>query len=318
MAMLVFFGVLALSALAIHKLLGPTVPKKDAVRRLQIIATSSTDESPVVLTASQGTSQGIAARVEALVRGFGFAKKLDRLLVHAGSTTTVGVIVSTSLALGLVTAFAAQLAVDFLPVTIAAGLAGGFARVLLLHVQKARRVKKFDAELVNSIELLTRALRAGHSVNSAIEIVAEQAAEPLGSEFAAVSQQQRFGMVFRTSMIELTERMPSKDLHFLVTAILVQKETGGDLTEILDRTARTIRERMRIAGEVRTKTAQGRFTGTILALLPVFMLILINILSPKYSTVLFHDPTGQKLLYAGATMIGIGAAIIHKIVDIKV
>jgi tight adherence protein B len=113
-------------------------------------------------------------------------------------------------------------------------------------------------------------------------------------------------------------RVPSKDLQFFITAILVQKETGGDLTEILSRTSHVIRDRMRIEGEVKTRTAQGRLTRWILGLLPVVMLVLINIISPGYSHVLFHDPVGQNLMYAGATLIAIGAFIIRRIVDIQV
>jgi tight adherence protein B len=113
-------------------------------------------------------------------------------------------------------------------------------------------------------------------------------------------------------------RVPSQDLHFLITAILVQKETGGDLTEILDRTAHVIRERVRIEGEVRTHTAQGRLTGWILGLLPVIMLVLINLINPGYSAILFHDPTGQKLLYTGGALIVLGGLVIRKIVDVQV
>jgi tight adherence protein B len=148
--------------------------------------------------------------------------------------------------------------------------------------------------------------------------VGEQSAEPLGAEFTIVFQQQKYGIQFRTALLELGDRVPSKDLHFLITAILVQKETGGDLTEILDRTTHVIRERVRIEGEIRTHTAQGRLTGWILSALPLIMLGLINIVTPGYTHVLFADPLGQKLLYGGGVMIIIGAFIIRKIVDIQV
>ena len=149
---------------------------------------------------------------------------------------------------------------------------------------------------------------AGHSIGSSIEIIAERSPEPLSFEFVQVYQQQRLGLHFRDALLQMGSRIPSRDLQFLITAILVQKETGGDLTEILDRAAHVIRDRVRIEGEVRTHTAQGRLTGWILGLLPVIMLALINIVSPGYSTILFHDPFGQKLLYAGAVLILIGAS----------
>ena len=155
-------------------------------------------------------------------------------------------------------------------------------------------------------------------MGSAIEMVADQTPEPLAFEFMQVYQQQRLGLQFRDALLQMGARVPSRDLQFLITAILVQKETGGDLTEILDRTAHVIRERIRIEGEVRTHTAQGRLTGWILSLLPIVLLALINIVSLGYSTLLFHDPVGQKLLYAGATFIFLGALIIRKIVDVQV
>ena len=104
----------------------------------------------------------------------------------------------------------------------------------------------------------------------------------------------------------MADRVPSRDLRFLVTAMLVQKETGGNLTEILDRTTHVIRERIRIEGEVRVRTAQGRLTGWILSLLPVLMLVLTNLINPEYARILLHDPVGHKLLYTGAGLILIG------------
>jgi tight adherence protein B len=140
----------------------------------------------------------------------------------------------------------------------------------------------------------------------------------VGFEFFQVYQQQRLGLQFRDALLQMGGRVPSRDLQFLITAILVQKETGGDLTDILDRASHVIRERVRIEGEVRTHTAQGRLTGWILGLLPIIMLVLINVVSPGYSTILFHDPIGQKLCYAGATMIVFGGLIIRKIVDVQI
>jgi len=195
---------------------------------------------------------------------------------------------------------------------------GATVPFLILRMKKNRRVKAFNAALPDAIDLMARSLVAGHSMGSAIEMIAEQSPEPLAFEFVQVFQQQRLGLQFRDALLQMGARVPSRDLHFLITAILVQKETGGDLAEILDRAAHVIRERIRIEGEVRTHTAQGRLTGWILALLPVLLLILLNLISPGYSTVLFEDPLGQKLLYTGGTFIVIGALVIRKVVDVQV
>jgi tight adherence protein B len=231
---------------------------------------------------------------------------------------SVGSVVLACAGTGIACAFAVSLFLHSILIVTAAMLAGLFIPYGLLKFKSARRLKAFNTALPDAIDLMARALRAGHSMSSSIELIADQSTEPLAGEFGQVYQQQKFGLRFREALVQMTARVPSRDLQFLVTAILVQKETGGDLTEILDRTSHVIRERVRIEGEVRTHTAQGRLTGWILGLLPVIMLALINIVSPGYSSLLFHDPTGQKLLYAGGALIIIGGLVIRKVVDVEV
>ena len=259
-----------------------------------------------------------AVRLGKYLQRFRFSKSLQLLLVHADSSMSVAdaVLISAATGLGF-----ALIALFLLPTPWFAvlALAGGvFVPCKFLQFKRARRLKAFNDALPSAIELMARALRAGHSMSSAIELIAEQSPEPLSGLFVQVFQQQKFGLRFREALLQMAARMPSRDLQFLVTAILVQKETGGDLTEILDRTSHVIRERVRIDGEVRTRTAQGRLTGWILGLLPVIMLCLISIVTPGYTTVLFHDPTGQKLLGLGAVLIVIGGMVIRKVVDVEV
>jgi tight adherence protein B len=256
-------------------------------------------------------------RLGVLLERYSFAKKLHVLLIHANSSMSVGgiVLASAGAALGC-----GLLSFLFLRTFLLAGtalLAGATIPYILLRIKRGRRVKAFNTALPEAIDLMARSLRAGHSMGASIELIAEQSPEPLASEFVQVYQEQRLGLHFRDALLHMGARVPSRDLQFLITAILVQKETGGDLTEILDRTSHVIRDRVRIEGEVRTHTAQGRLTGWILGLLPVIMLVLINIVSPGYSAVLFHDPTGQKLLYAGGALILLGGLIIRKIVNVQ-
>jgi tight adherence protein B len=280
-------------------------------------ARSATTGAPL-LDLTEVEQPGLRARMEGLVASYGFAKTLTRLLLHSDSSGTVGSVLLASLACGLGIAF---LTFIFLPlplIDLGAFLLGALLPLLVLRFKKARRLKRFGAAMPDAIDLMARSLRAGHSIGAALEMVAEQSPEPLAGEFSRVFQQQRFGLRFRDALIEMADRVPSSDLHFLVTAILVQRETGGDLTEILDRTTHVIRERARIQGEVQTYTAQGRLTGWILSLLPVILLVLINLMSPGYSRMLFTDPVGQKMLYVGAGLIAFGAFVISRIVDIKV
>jgi len=259
-----------------------------------------------------------SARFSSFLERYQFAKRLKVLLLHANSSLSVGGTVLASaggaLACGVVSYFFLHI------VLLSVGLSVAAAAVPygLLRFNGDRRLKAFNAALPDAIDLMARSLRAGHAMGSSIEMVAEQLPEPLAFEFFQVYQQQRLGLQFRDALLQMGTRVPSRDLQFLITAILVQKETGGDLTEILDRASYVIRERVRIEGEVRTRTAQGRLTGWILGLLPIIMLVLINVVSPGYSSILFHDPMGQELLFAGGSLIVLGALIIRKIVDVRV
>ena len=288
------------------RLQGVLIPPK------AVAVTQDTLERPAKRTGQ------LSLKLGGMVQRFGLSDSIRTLIQHAGSSTTVGAVVGVSIVAALAAGLTAHLMVGSLLVDVVAFGAGAASRWSSLTFLKRRRLKKFTSALPDAIELIARALRAGHSMSSAIEIVAEQSPQPLSDEFIIVFQQQKFGVPFRDALLQLGDRVPSKDLHFLITATLVQKETGGDLTEILDRTTHVIRERVRIEGEIKTYTAQGRLTGWILSALPVIMLGLINIVTPGYSHVLFHDPLGQTLMYAGGTLIIVGGLIIRKIVDIKV
>lgn len=257
-------------------------------------------------------------RLDEFLDHYQFTAGIRQLAIKADTNWTIGTFVVYSVATGGIFFLAGSF---FLPVVTLDGalaIAGLCAPYRLLKYKSARRLEAFNKALPDSIDLMARALRAGHSLSSAIEVLSEQAREPVATEFNSVFRQQNFGLPLRDALLQMTDRVPSKDLQFMVTAMLVQKETGGNLTEILDRTTHVIRERLRIEGEVRIRTAQGKLTGWILSLLPVIMLFLLNMVNPGYSNILLQDPVGQKLLYIGAALIAIGSMFIRKIVDIQV
>ncbi|WP_263382147.1 type II secretion system F family protein [Granulicella arctica] len=244
--------------------------------------------------------------------------KLTQLLLRTHSTQTatrfIVVSCSTSMAAGLVSLWTFQSGL----LTLASILIGLMLPYLFLLRNASQFLKNFDEALPDAISLMARALRAGHSIQQAIELIADQSPRPLCTEFSQVRQEQKFGVPFRDALVDMSLRVQSRDLKFLVTAILVQKETGSDLIEILDRTTRVIRDRVRVAGEIKTYTAQGRLTGWILSLLPVVMLAVISIVSPGYATPLYDTPFGQKLLIGGAVMIAVGSILIRRIVAVEV
>ena len=314
---LIFAGVLLFSFLVIFLITRPRAVERRVQIRLKNIRASEVDLSLHQIALAEEGKEGFGDRLNHALERYGFARSLEELIRHAGSESSVGSVLLSSLLLASAAGGLAALMLP-LPLGLLVTLLGAASRYMLLRFQSSKRLKQFDTALPDAIELLARALRAGHSMPAAIEIIAEQSPQPLAGEFAACFQEQKFGIPLRDALLAMGQRVPSRDLHFLITAVLVQKETGGDLTEILDRTTLVIRDRVRIQGEVRTYTAQGRLTGWILGLLPVIMLVLINIVTPGYSRILFHDPLGQKLLYAGAALILTGGFVISRIVDIKV
>lgn len=198
------------------------------------------------------------------------------------------------------------------------GLALGFVPYLYLVQKRKRRSRRFVELLPEAIDLMSRGLRAGQALPAVIESVAQEAEDPLRSEFRRAADEQSFGLPFREAMLNLSRRVPVRDLQFLVTAILVQKETGGNLAEILDKTSHVIRERVRVAGQLRIRTAQGRLTGAILVAVPFVIFIGMNLLHPGYGKVLFETPSGQKMVTYAAIMMVLGILMIRKIVNVKV
>lgn len=297
--------------------LRPRTANKKVVKRLGVIYRAHNQAEVEMIELGQRARRLSDSIGDAFAR-FKFSEHLAQLILYAGREDTVGLIVLISLVCAAGSAAVASYFHAPLPVVALSVVLGLFMPYLWLRRKKTKRLKQFNEALPDATDLMARALRAGHSTGSSIEIVAEQSREPIAGEFGRCFQQQKFGIPFREALMELGTRVPSKDLQFLVTAILVQKETGGDLTQILDRTTNVIRERIRIEGEVRGYTAQGRLTGWILAGFPIAMMGLVNLLSPGYTHPLFAEPLGQKLLYLGGGLIVIGALIIRKIVDVKV
>jgi tight adherence protein B len=252
---------------------------------------------------------------EELLERYHFSRTLQTRIVQANSSTTVSALILSSICLAIVGYAIAWFFAPLILIDIACAAALGFLPFGFLSFKRSRNINAFNAVLAESIDMLARALRAGYSMVGAIEMLSQNAQEPAASEFGEVFKQQNLGLPLRDALSQLIDRVPSLDLRVLVTAILVQKDTGGNLAEILDRTVFVIRERLRIQGEIRVQTAQGRLTGWILSALPVVMLVLTNMINPGYSSVLLHDPLGLKLLYTCIGMLAIGTFIIHRIVN---
>jgi tight adherence protein B len=199
---------------------------------------------------------------------------------------------------------------------IAAGL--GFVPIFWLTFRRKRRLKKFAAQLSDALELIARALRAGHSLAAGFSLVATEMSDPISKEFNRVFEEQNLGIPLEEALDGLTERVPNLDLKFFATAIILQRQTGGDLAEILDKIGHLIRERFKIWGQVQALTGEGRLSGIVLLALPPALFVVVYKMNPDYVMVLFTDDMGKKMLIGGAVMQLLGALVIRKIVNIRV
>jgi tight adherence protein B len=278
---------------------------------MNALNTSSTTR-PILLKTADNNQLGLFGKT---LQHFQFGRTLQLRIMQANSSITVSALIVVTIILGLFGYAVSWLFVRAVVINIPCAIALGFIPHWILSFKRSKRISSFNAVLADTIDMLARALRAGYSMVGAIGIVADNAQQPAGSEFGEIFKQQNLGMPIRDALLQLLDRFPSLDLRVLITAILVQKDTGGNLAEILDRTVFVIRERLRIQGEIRVQTAQGRLTGWILSGLPIVMMVLINIVNPGYSNILFTDPTGRKLIYVSVVMLGVGALVIHRIVN---
>lgn len=187
-----------------------------------------------------------------------------------------------------------------------------------LYMKRAGRLKKFASQLPDAMELVARALRAGHSLASGIHCVAEEMPAPISREFSRVYDEQNLGIALEDALKGMCDRVPNLDLRFFVTSVAIQRQTGGDLAEILERIGHIIRERFKILGQVQALTAEGRLSGIVLIAMPIGLFLMMLWMKPDYIEMLWKDPMGQKMSMGAIILVLIGAYAIKKIIDIKV
>ncbi len=249
---------------------------------------------------------------------WGWVTHLRGLISQAGMRVRPGTMVLTCGVLGGLAYEVTDIAYSNPLLALLVAIPVALAPLGYIAVKRSQRLKAFERQFPEVIDLLSRSVRAGHSFTAGLEIVSTDLAEPVAGEFRTTFDEQRFGLPLRDALLNLCERVPLVDVRFFVIALLVQKETGGNLAEILDNLSHVIRERFRIGGEVRVRTAQGRLTAGILIALPIFMLVVLKVVNPEYINVLFTDRWGQYMLAMAACMQLIGATMLWKIVRINV
>lgn len=318
MYLAILFAVLLLATFGVIAwILRPTRTEADIQRHLVSISQiHSADAEGVTILKRESLSS--IPLINTVLQRIPATSDLRLLIGQAGRRWTVASVLLGSLVAVVAVAWASSYFVHDVLLSLILGVSAGSIPYVYLFWQRASRFKRFEEVLPEAIDLMSRALKAGHAVTSMIEMVSQESVEPVASEFKIVFEEQNLGLPLRDAMLNLGNRVPLDDVRFLVTAVLVQKETGGNLAEILDKTALIMRERIRLKGQLRIYTAQGRMSAWVLCILPFAMFVMMSLLNPQYESKLWTDPLGIHLIYAGIIFMGLGILVIRKIIDIRV
>lgn len=249
---------------------------------------------------------------------FEVVPRLRLLLYQANVRWTASLVLLLTGACFIVPLYLIELITGHFLLGLLAGALLGFLPWIYIFQKRKSRFKKFETELPEALDLMVNALRVGHSLNSTLSLVSTECGEPLAGEFRICFEEQNYGLDFTSTLDNLVTRVPLPDMKMVATAMTIQRETGGNLAEILENTARIIRDRFALQRQVRTHTAQGRLTGLILTVLPFVIAGLMFLINPHIISILFTSPVGRKMIYAGVIMTLIGGLIIRNIVNLEV
>jgi tight adherence protein B len=253
-----------------------------------------------------------------LLRRSARVSAIQEALTQAGMKYRAGNFLLLCTLCGIVFALFAVLYTHNPAIGWAALILGAFLPFSVISYRRQKRFEKFEALFPEAIDTLARAVRAGHAFTTALELISSEIAEPLAGEFRKLYEEQKFGMPVRDALMNLTQRMPLVDVKFFVTAVMLQRETGGNLAEILDNLSYMIRERFKIQRQVKVHTAQGRMTMALLMAMPPAVVSILMILSPEFVRPLFLDPLGHILLVSSIALQTIGYFVIRKVIKIQV
>lgn len=255
-----------------------------------------------------------------LLKRFSFIERLDLIIEQSGQKTTSSKLLILSLVAALA-GFVVGSRFSFLPAgltgVLAAVVCGSLPMLMLLH-KRTRNFEEFEKQLPEALDFLSRSMRAGHGFSIAMELLASDSPDPLGSAFRRVSNDMQLGSALDVALGKLSALVPLLDVRFFVSSVILQQETGGNLSEVLAKLALIIRERFRLKGQVKAVSAHGRITGLVLVLMPVVVAVIMMITSPQYLIDLAADKLGRNMIYGAICGQIIGFFVIRKIINIKV
>jgi tight adherence protein B len=287
-------------------------------QRLRDVSTFEDDPSAEASTILKQKAAGPLPALDRILSRSNAGVWMGRLIEQSGVQTTASAVVSVGLAIALSSALIVFLFARVWWAPVAAAAAGALMPVAFLFNRRSARFKKFEEQFPEALDLLSRAIRAGHAFQTAMGMVADELSAPVGPEFRKTFDQQNYGLPLRDALNELSERVSILDVRFFVTAVLIQRDTGGNLSEILDNLAHVVRERFKVRRQVRVHTAHGRFTGYVLLALPAALGIALSFLNPEHMNLLFREHLGQMMLLGAIVMQTIGFIWIRQVVKIEV
>jgi tight adherence protein B len=320
LAILVFFAVSGAVVGAYYALVHRPENKagRDFERRLKDLSSfESEDPGATSVVLSQAPSSALPV-FDRLVGGTGTGSWLANLIEQSGVAIDAGTVITMSLGVGAALGLLTLLFSHLWLAAFAAALVGLTLPVAWLKIKRTRRMRQFEEQFPEGLDLLSRAIRAGHAFQSAMGMVADELPAPVGVEFKKSFEQQNFGLPLKEALDNLAVRMPLMDVKFFVTAVQIQRETGGNLAEILDNLANVVRERFKILRQVRVHTAHGRFTGYILLGLPAFLAVALMFISPEHMKTLFTVKMGQMMVMGAIVMQFLGFIWIRQVIKIEV
>jgi tight adherence protein B len=318
--LLVFVGVFALVALPLIALtLEPARQAKQAMATLDsALADEHTVSQDQIVNLRKDASLSSIPWLNRKLQEFDLGPWVHGRLRQANLDWSAGRLLAACGACVVVPGYLAYLRFHSAPLAMLLGVVVGAIPLGYVHFKRKQRFDKFERMLPEAIDLMVSGLRAGHSLIAAMGLVAREVADPVGGEFRICFEEQNYGLELKTALTNLLERMPLQDLRIVTTAILIQKESGGNLAEVLDKAGHAIRERFRLKRQVQVHTAQGRLTGWILTGLPIVLGVALYFANPEMMSLLWTRPIGLKLMWVASGMIVVGGFLIHHIVSMDV
>lgn len=290
---------------------------KKIEKRLQALSASGDRTAQARLVRDRMLSE--APWMQRVLLKFPRAHSLDRFILQAGLEWTVSHVLLACAVSGALAFFAmGSLANQPVWIAMLAGAAGAAVPLLYLNYRRGRRLAHLERQLPDALDLVTRALRAGHSFASSVQMIGDEMSDPIASEFRMVADEVNFGVSLQQALTNLSERVPLTDLRYFVVSVLIQRDSGGNLTEVLGNLSRLIRNRLKLLARVRVLSSEGRLSAWILGLMPFALAGLMNVFNPEFMSPLWTDPMGLTVIKYMLAMMTVGVLILRKIVKIRV